>query len=278
VAEVADRVRFVADDDPGREAQDLLAAVLGQPRWWAAAHSVTPMPDAVAIRVRAAAARRALGMPFAYAVGEAAFRHLTLAVDARVLIPRPETELLVDLVLEHVRPAPGGIAIDVGTGSGAIALALASEGAFDRVIGIDVSTDALVVARANACRLPAPMASAVEFRDGSYLAPARDVRARAVVSNPPYIAFSEAAALPAAVRSWEPPVALLTGSDGLCATDAIVREAADILEPAGVLVLEVDCRRAGRAAELAAADGRYAGIEVRRDLAGRDRYVVAIRR
>ncbi len=134
------------------------------------------------------------------------------------------------------------------------------------------------MARANARRLPPRIAASVEFREGSYLAPAHDVRARAVVSNPPYIAFVEAAALPSAVRSWEPPVALLTGGDGLCATGAIVRQAAMVLEPGGILVLEADCRRAARAADLAAADGRYTAVDVRRDLTGRDRYVVAIRR
>jgi len=219
-------------------------------------------------------------MPEQYAVAQAAFRFLTLHVDPRVLIPRPETEGLVDRVLEAMRgaSAEGGTAIDVGTGSGAIALALASEGAFDRVIGVDVSADALDVAHANRAAIAPEAARRVEFRLGSYLAPVRDVRARVIVSNPPYIAYSEAAALPASVRDWEPPIALFSGEDGLAATAAIVRDAGSVLMPAGLLALEVDERRARRVVDILAADGRYTDAEVRCDLAGRERYVLARRR
>lgn len=217
-------------------------------------------------------------MPEQYAEGQAAFRYLMLRVDARVLIPRPETEGLVDAVLAATRGTTGGTAIDVGTGSGAIALALATEGTFDRVIGIDISTDALAVAAANVAALGSDAGTRVELRCGAYLAPARGVRARVVVANPPYVAFAEARELPATVRSWEPPVALFTGADGLAATGAIVREAGDILLRQGVLALEVDSRRADRVADLLTADGRYSDIVVRQDLTGRDRYVLAIRR
>jgi release factor glutamine methyltransferase len=221
-------------------------------------------------------------MPFAYAVGRASFRHLTLDVDERVLIPRQETEVLVDEVLAAVRAlglGDGGVAVDVGTGSGAIALALACEGRFERVVATDVSTDALDVARANAAHARRAMCAPVEFRQGSLLAPLRDpaspVRARAVVSNPPYIAFAEADALPPSVRDWEPALALFAGDGGMAAIAALVREAAPVLEPGGLLAMEVDARRASTAAELVASDGRYAGVTVRLDLAGRERFVLA---
>jgi release factor glutamine methyltransferase len=227
-------------------------------------------------------ARRAAGAPFAYAVGRAAFRHLTLDVDERVLIPRQETEVLVDEVLARLADRPGGVCVDVGTGSGCIALALACEGRFDRVIATDVSLDALDVARANAAHVGRALCAPVEFRHGALLAPVRasepPLAARCVVSNPPYIAYGEAGALPSSVRDWEPPLALYAPNEGMAIIAALVRDAAALLEPGGLLALEVDARRAALAAELAATDGRYAEVAVRLDLAGRERFVLAVRR
>jgi release factor glutamine methyltransferase len=149
--------------------------------------------------------------------------------------------------------------VDVGTGSGCIALALACEGRFDRVVGTDVSLDALNVARANAAHLGRALCAPVEFRHGSLLAPVRasdpPLVARCIVSNPPYIAYAEAAALPPSVRDWEPPLALYAPNEGMAIIAALVREAAELLEPDGLLALEVDARRAALAAELAATDG-----------------------
>jgi release factor glutamine methyltransferase len=169
------------------------------------------------------------------------------------------------------------VVADVGTGSGAIALALATESRCARVIATDVSLDALAVARANAALLAHALVAEVEFRHGSLLAPLRGLRLRAVVSNPPYIAYDEAAELPSSVRDWEPSIALLSGSEGMAAIAAIARDAADVLEPGGLLALEVDSRRASLAAELVASDGRYSDVRVRLDLAGRERFVLAVR-
>ncbi len=263
--------------DPRREARWILADVLDVPLWWPAVHGDRTVDGARADAARQAAERRARGAPLAYAVGRVAFRHLTLDVDERVLIPRPETEMLVDIMLEATGTAPGGTVIDVGTGSGAIALALASEGPFERVIGTDVSADAIAVARRNAARLPAAVAARVEFRHGSWLGPVRDVRARAIVSNPPYISYAEAELLPASVREWEPRVALLTGADGVAATAEVIRQSAELLVPDGVLALEVDARRAAQTMQLVDADGRYTDVITRQDLTGRDRFVVGRR-
>ncbi|HEX6534207.1 MAG TPA: peptide chain release factor N(5)-glutamine methyltransferase [Gemmatimonadaceae bacterium] len=262
------------------EARDIVAAVTDMPRFWPTVNKSEVAEEAVVDAARRAAARRAAGAPFAYAVGRAAFRHLTLDVDERVLIPRQETEGLVELVLEWAASEgrAGGIAVDVGTGSGAIALALASEGRFERVIATDVSAGALAVARANAERVAPALRAPVELRSGALLAPVRDVRARVVVSNPPYIAHHEARSLPAGVRDWEPPVALFSGAEGMAATEAIIRDAAEVLEPGGLLALEVDSRRAALAAEAALADGRYRDVAVRLDLAGRERFLMARRR
>ena len=262
---------------PRDEARDIVAAVLDVPRFWPSTNREA-LVDATAVdEARQAAAARARGAPFAYAVGRAAFRHLTLAVDERVLIPRQETELLIDLVLQAEHGGRGTIA-DVGTGSGAIALALATEGAFDRVIATDVSRDALDVAERNAAFLRDELRSPVDFLQGSLLAPLGGMRLRAVVSNPPYIAFAELDDLPASVRDWEPPLALLSGDEGLAATRAIVRDASAVLEPGGLLALEVDTRRASLVAEAVAANGSYRDVAVHLDLTGRERFVLARRR
>ena len=267
---------LLADSSP-RVAHDVIAALLDVPRFWATSNASESVDDNVCHAARIAAARLLSGAPFAYAVRRASFRHLTLDVDERVLIPRPETEGLVDEVLRMSRDLRG-CAVDVGTGSGAIALSLASEGAFDRVIATDVSTDALAVARRNASTLAGALKVPVEFRHGSLLAPVREVRGAAVlVSNPPYIAYHEVAELPESVRDWEPALALLSGPDGMSATLAIIRGAADLLQQNGILALEVDARRASLVAESLAVDPRYREIAVRLDLTGRERFVVARR-
>ncbi|HTR77743.1 MAG TPA: peptide chain release factor N(5)-glutamine methyltransferase [Gemmatimonadaceae bacterium] len=263
--------------DAGREAREIVASLYDVPRFWPSVNAHAGVAAEMRVRAREAAAMRARGAPLAYAVGRAAFRNLTLQVDPRVLIPRPETELLVDLVLSELGPLPGGIAVDVGTGSGAIALALATEGHFDRVYATDVSLDALAVARENAAMLPAAV-TPVEFLAGSMLAPVAHIRPRVIVSNPPYIAYPEAAALPAAVRDWEPTIALFSGADGLTATERIIGESAALLEAFGVLALEVDARRASLVVELISRDSRFVDIGVRLDLAGRERFVLARRR
>lgn len=273
VDEIAHRLR--AYDDPTHEARELVAALLDVPRHWPILRANKWVEAVIWQRACAAADQRASGAPLAYAVGRANFRTLTLDVDQRVLIPRPETELLVDFVLE--RSARGGIAVDVGTGSGAIAIAIATEGRFDRVVATDISSDALDVARANARRYGAQ----IDFFEGSLLKGADagvGRRLAVVVSNPPYIAFGDIEALPTSVRNWEPAVALFTGRDGLALTARLVRQAATRLAPGGLLALEVDARRASLVAELVSSDARYEGVGVRLDLSGRERFVLATRR
>lgn len=182
--------------------------------------------------------------------------------------------MLVECILERVRE---GVAVDVGTGSGAIALALATEGEFSRIIATDVSREALEVARRNAERLSGALRAPVEWRHGSALAPVRRERVALIASNPPYIAYDEAAVLPASVRDWEPPVALFAPRQGMGVIERIIREAAGVLERHGLLALEVDSRRASLAAEIAMSDGRYRDVSVERDMAGRERFLFATR-
>ena len=275
IGELAAILNTAGVADAGREARDIIAAMKDAPRFWPTVNAHVAMSADERRFACDAAAKRAAGAPFAYAVGTAAFRKLTLAVDDRVLIPRPETELIVDLVLGLTDTWPGGTVIDVGTGSGAIALALASEGTFTRVLAGDVSADAIAVARANAGRLKEADRARLEFRVGSLLAPFTGDAARIVVSNPPYIAGFEAAQLPPTVRSWEPAVALFGGADGMSVIRRLVRDARHVLEPEGWLVMEVDSRRASEVVEVLSMYDSYADIGVRLDLAGRERFVIA---
>ena len=276
VADAIDRMtEILASRD---EARELLALLHDKPRFWPTTAADEILSVAEAEAAIAAAERRATGMPIQYAAGHAAFRHLTLSVDPRVLIPRPETEQLVDIVLGLTREVKGGTAVDVGTGSGAIALALASEGGFAKVIGTDVSLDALAVARRNAASLAHATTAAIDLRHGSLLGPVPETALAAVVSNPPYISFAEAGELPASVRDWEPSVALFAGDNGMAIIAQLVREAAAHLAPLALLALEVDSRRAGLAAELVTSHGAYVDVRVLLDLTGRERFVVARRR
>ncbi len=260
--------------DARRTACDVLAALFEVPRFWPHVNRNAVCDAPTWLAAERAAAKLVSGAPFAYAVGRAEFRYLTLEVDERVLIPRPETELLV----EHALAATvgrGGVAIDVGTGSGAVALSLAAEGRFDRVVATDVSLDALAVARSNAVRSAAALRTPVEFRHGSLLAPLGSTRARVIVSNPPYVAHHEAGELPASVRDWEPAIALFSGGDGLAATRSLIAESGAALVGGGFLALEVDSRRAKRVARLVSDDSRFTDVAVRADLAGRERFVTA---
>lgn len=259
------------------EARDIVAALLDVPRFWPTANLETRVSVELIESSLRAAGKKAAGAPLAYAVGRASFRHLTLEVDENVLIPRVETEMLVERFLERCTPDTRTVA-DIGTGCGAIALSLALERGFDNVIATDISLGALAVAEKNSALLGRVLLSPVEFLHGSLLAPLAGRRLDAVVSNPPYIAYAEGAALPPSVRDWEPAVALICAEDGLAVTRGIVVQAAVVLNGGGILALEVDVRRAGSVAEMVAVDGRYADIEVLLDLTGRERFVLARRR
>lgn len=270
VESITESLTLAGIPDAAAEARDIVAVAAGENRFWPRLYADAVLSTDTARRANAAARRRASGMPFAYAVGRAAFRHLTLHVDDSVLIPRQETEVLVDLVLDR---RTSGVVADVGTGSGAIALALASEGRFERVIATDVASDAVAVARRNA----EAMRLTIDFRTGDLLAPVSGERLDVLVSNPPYVAYDEANELPAAVRDWEPPHALFSDEHGLNVTRRIIAGAPTLLSTGGLLACEVDSRRAGQVAGIAASSGSFSTVEVVQDLQGRDRFVLAVR-
>lgn len=220
--------------------------------------------------------RRGKREPLQYVVGRTAFRDLDLCTDPRVLIPRPETEQLVQLVLDECRERPGGTVLDIGTGSGCIALSLAREGTFDRVVATDTSADAIDVARLNA--EAASLAVPVDFRVGDLFAPVAGERFDVVVSNPPYVGEDEASELEPEVRDWEPRSALFAGPSGFSVLDRLFGEMGEHIRPGGLLALEVGMSQAEAVAQRIASAGGFDDAEVRRDLAGRRRFVLARRR
>jgi release factor glutamine methyltransferase len=231
-------------------------------------HPVTPGRAADFER---AIRRRAAGEPLPHVTGWAGFRHLSLHCDRRALIPRPETEGLVALLLDRIRT---GVVADVGTGSGCIAVSLAMEGGFSRVVGVDCSADAIALARLNS-RL-VDHADVVDFVRADLCEALGRGAFDALISNPPYLTLDEYGVLDRSVRDWEPPLALTSGEDGLEATTRLIDSGRAVVRPGGWLALEVDCTRARTAAELASSYG-WQDVSIQVDLFGRERYLLARR-
>ena len=245
------------------DAQLLLAHHLGRPRPWLLAHDDEPLPAQPAARVEADLARRADGVPLAYLLGEREFHGLTLRVNADVLVPRPETEGLVDWALELAGGAPLPRLVDLGTGSGAIALAFKHGAAAFDVHASDRSEAALAVARANGQRL----ALGVTWLTGDWWAPHAGKRFGIAVSNPPYVAEGDSHL--AALRH-EPRSALTAGPDGLDALRTIVAKAPAHLAPGGWLLLEHGFAQGGEVRALLQASA-FEQVQTRLDLAGQPR-------
>ncbi len=219
--------------------------------------------------------RREAGEPLQYVLERWPFRELELFVDRRVLIPRPETEVVVGAALDEHRRV-GGPVVDLGTGSGAIALSITVERPGTEVWAVERSADALAVARANATGL-GRRASTVRLLEGSWYEPLpAELRGAVgvIVSNPPYVADTDE--LPAVVADWEPVGALRAGAEGLDDIRVIVAGALDWLAPGGALVVEHGDSQ-GDAVRRLAADAGFSEARTGTDLAGRDRYLVARR-
>jgi release factor glutamine methyltransferase len=249
-------------------AEMLLAHVLKRPRSALIAHGELPIEPVIAACYRALVERRVAGEPIAYLTGQREFWSLPLEVTPAVLIPRPETELLVERALALLPAVPAANeevrVADLGTGSGAIALALASERPAWRLTATDQSEAALAVARGNAARLKL---GPIEFLAGDWFAPLTGRRFEAILSNPPYIALGDAAL--AALRH-EPAAALISGPSGLEALRRLITQAPAHLAHQGWLLLEHGADQADAVAAALVAAG-YARVRCHRDLAGRDR-------
>jgi len=256
-----------ATDEPRREAEILLAAALGRTRAYLMANPEERILDCAATdRYEADVSRRSHGEPVAYILGEKEFWSLPLAVGPGVLIPRPETELLVERALAHLPGKASARVLDVATGSGAVALAIAHERPLDSVTGTDVSDAAINLARRNADRLGL---ARVEFRSGSWFAPVAGERFEVIVSNPPYIAEADAR-VERDVRLFEPHDALYSGPTGLEALQALAVGAPGHLARGGWLIVEHGDTQGEAVRELLERAG-FIEVRTSRDLAGLDR-------
>ena len=263
----------------GIEACGLEAAVLfehaaGLDRAGVFARGREPVEQGAARRYELLLAERARRVPLAYLTGEREFWSLRLRVDRRVLVPRPETETLVEAALERI--APGARVADVGTGSGAIVIALARELGRGAYLATDRCASAIALARANAADHGLP---GIEFLVGDLLDPiaGRPLPLDALVSNPPYIPTAEIDGLEPEVRDFEPRTALDGGPDGLALIERIIAGAPPLLRRGGWLLLEIGAGQSRAVRALLQRSGGFDDVSTRRDLAGIERVVAARR-
>jgi release factor glutamine methyltransferase len=272
-------LRDKGSSSPRLDAELLLAETLGLERIRLYTEFDRPLAAGEVDRYRALIARRAAHEPVAYILGRAHFRHLTLEVGPAVLIPRPETEELVEGALDLLRSrppwrekgSPACLIADVGTGSGAIALSLAQEGGYP-VLATDIHAEALAVASRNAAGVG--VGALVELKQTDLLAGVPDASLHLVVSNPPYVASGDMASLAPDIRMFEPETALEAGPDGLAVIRRLLPEAARALRPGGSLLLEVGDGQAEAVAGLAVEAG-FSAVSVRKDMSQKDRIVGA---
>lgn len=254
------------------QAELLLAAVLGVNRLDLYLQFERPLHTSEVDRYREYVRQRLQRVPVQYITGVAAFRQLELAVTPAVLIPRPETEVLVDVALELL--PEGGRVLDLCCGSGAVALSLAQEAAAAEVVAADVSAAALEVAKANGQRCG--LAERVEWHCGDLFAPLHGTELfDLVAANPPYVCSSDLAQLAPEVRDYEPHLALDGGEDGLAYYRRIAQEAADFIRPGGYLLLEVGDGQSAAVEDLLARSVRLTEVQIRLDLNQIPRVVVA---
>jgi release factor glutamine methyltransferase len=264
--------------NPVREADWLLAHVLGLPAHALLLEGERAVSARQAERSWALIRRRASHEPLQYLLGTQEFRGLDMAVTPDVLIPRPETELLVEETLRAIARVSGPRLADVGTGSGCIAVAVVRERPDATVYALDISAPALAVARANAIRHGT--FDRIRFIQTDLLE-AFSARARerfdVIVSNPPYIPVGELDGLQPEVAHYEPRMALAAGSDGLTYHRQLLREAPTFLKPGGCLIMELGYGQADSVMSLARSSGAYDSVVCRKDTAGIERVLVARR-
>jgi release factor glutamine methyltransferase len=268
LSDVAERLSEAGIESTRVDAELLVAHVRGTTRSGVRRDGRRELDEAELAQLETLVSRRERREPLAYVLGEWGFRRLTLTVDARALVPRPETEIVVDRCLARIAGVTEPRVLDVGTGSGAIALAIVDEAPGAKVTAMDASSDALEVARGNVSRT----GLAVELLHGDLFDGLPGGPWDLVVSNPPYVRPDEIEALEPEVREWEPRAALV----GEGATEAIAQAATQVLRPGGALVLET---AEGEAARVAGLLDRLGYTEVRgtKDLAGRDRVVEGVK-
>jgi release factor glutamine methyltransferase len=256
------------------DAELLLMHVLGRERAWILAHREETLTDLQAQQYVELLERRYRGEPIQYIIGEVEFYGLPLKVSPAVLIPRPETEHLVEKVLKLLPHFSNPRIVDVGTGSGAIAIALAHEWPRGAITGIDTSAAALDLARLNAGRTG--FADRIRFLQGNLLAPVTGEQFDVVVSNPPYVPATDCDSLSVEVRDYEPAMALFAGEDGLDVYRRLIPAARAALVPGGFIALEIGCGQAQAIEGLLNASG-FQSVELTPDLQGISRVASAQR-
>jgi len=262
-------------DEAGITAEVLLRHALQMDRTALYVAWDRPLEAAAWTRYQAFLAERARGRPVAYIVGNREFMGLSFQVDERVLIPRPETEVVVLVVLEAIAGIPAPFIADVGTGSGAIGISLAALRPDARVVATDISPPALEVARANAARHGA--AERMTLMAGDLLEPlvTAGLQVDAIACNPPYVAPEASGTLPAEIRDFEPPLAVIAPGSPESLHARLVEAAPRVLKPGGWLVLEVSAGQAPRVVELLHRATGYEAIQTHRDGLGWERVVAA---
>jgi release factor glutamine methyltransferase len=278
--DAVEKLKRAGCPEPRAEAEVLLAHVLREDRMCVVLDRRTPVPPRAAAAFARCVARRERREPVSYITEEREFWSLPLRVTRAVLVPRPDTETLVEEALDllaRIRKhgKPRARVIDVGTGSGCIAVALATERPDIRVWAIDRSARALRIAASNAARHG--VAPRVRFVKGDLLSVAgtRIPRADLIVSNPPYVTAAEWKSLPPEIRAFEPKGALVGGADGLAFYRRLAKEAPDRLVAGGCIAVEVGAGHAAAVADLFLSGGRFGEIRVRKDLSGIPRVVSA---
>jgi release factor glutamine methyltransferase len=267
-------------DRAGRDAELLMLHVLGKDKAWLMAHPHEILTAEDAVRYYALVDRRLDGEPIQYIMGETEFYGLPFQVNRDVLIPRPETEHLVEKVIElaggfHRSLIPQPRIVDVGAGSGAIAVTLTAKLAYAEITAIDISAAALAVARRNA--KSNGVAGKIRFLQGDLLAPVAEERFEIVVSNPPYVPQGDRDGLAVEVRDFEPGLALFAGDTGLDIYRRLIPDAFALLVPGGFVALEIGFGQSGAIEELLAKAG-FEQIEFVPDLQGIPRVACGRRR
>lgn len=256
-------------DNPRLEAELLLAHVLQQPRVYLPTHPEAVLTEDQVVQYTKEVKRRVNGVPLPYITGMIEFHGMSFKVTPDVLIPRPETEMLVELASTWLATRPNAVTVDVGTGSGCIAVTLVQHTKCQTIVATDISLSALRVARQNAaCHL---VSDKIHFVNCDLLRPVQgpvDV----ILSNPPYIAEHEWDTIPMSIHH-EPRTALLAGTDGLQVIKRLLHQASEILTPDGLLLVEIGAQQGKAASALAQAAFPNALIHVLKDFSGLDRVV-----
>ena len=270
---VRDRFRAAEIDTPDLDARLLGQQAFGLDAMGLLQHEADAAPEAALATLEDLAARRLSGEPVARILGHKEFYGLDFVLNAATLVPRPETELLVDLALGVLQPLEAPVLLDLGTGSGCVAISILVNAPQARAVAIDLSEEAIEAARDNAERLG--VVDRIEFRTGSWCKPLlADEQFDVVVSNPPYVESDIIEDLSPEVSEHDPRLALDGGEDGLAAYRSIVEETRGRLKPGGWLFVEIGSDQGLQVGVLLSAAG-FADIDVRKDLAGLDRVVGA---